>query len=87
LIVPECENSERLKFGLNTPKPTDIYWHGENNHKGLGSFSYSNHNFKFLEFFNPDLKTVLPLSVTSENFDFTLFAIWANYKDYKDKPY
>lgn len=87
VIIPECENPERLKFGLSTPKPNDIYWHGENSNKGLGIFSYSNYRFKLLECFHPALKTVLPLSVTGGNFDFILFAIWANNKDDKDGHY
>ncbi len=36
LIVPECENQERLTFGLDTKQPTDIFWYGNNPHKGIG---------------------------------------------------
>ena len=38
LIVPECENLDKLKFDLNKPKPTDMLWFGTNENKGLGIF-------------------------------------------------
>jgi hypothetical protein len=84
VIVPECENPERLKFGVDTKKSTQTFWYGENQHKGIGVFSYSNYKFKLLKVHNPAIKTVLPLSVTGGEFDFTLFAVWAYNKDDKD---
>ena len=29
LIVPECENPDKLLFSINTPKPTDVLWFGK----------------------------------------------------------
>lgn len=78
LIVPECECPENLKFNINIPQPTDILWFGENRHKGLGIFSYSNFRFRIRKTHNPKLKTIVPISVTGGNYDFTLYAIWAN---------
>lgn len=78
LVVPECEHPDKLKFNLNTPKPTDMLWFGSNQNKGLGIFSYSNFRFKLLDTHNPDLKMVVPIAVTGGQYDFTLYAIWAN---------
>jgi len=87
IVVPECENPERLNFGVDTKKPTQVFWYGENQHKGIGVFSYSNYKFKLLRVHNPAIKTILPLSVTGGAFDFTLFAVWAYNKDDKEGQY
>lgn len=87
LVVPECEDPDKLKFKKETQVPTDIYWHGKNPNKGLGVFSYSNYRFKLLATHNPELCHILPLLVTGGAFDFTLFAVWANNPQDKDGPY
>jgi exodeoxyribonuclease-3 len=43
IIVPECEQPEKLLFEEGTPKPTNLEWFGTNPHKGLGIFSYGNY--------------------------------------------
>lgn len=78
LIVPECEHPDKLKFKNAIPIPTDVFWFGSNLNKGLGVFSYSDYKFKLLNNHNPELKTVLPLSVSNGKHSFTLFAVWAN---------
>lgn len=87
LIIPECEHPDKLKFGKETPLPTNVFWHRTNLNKGLGVFSYSNYKFELLEVHNPELKNILPLRVTGGPFDFTLFAIWANNPQDKDGQY
>lgn len=78
LIVPECEHPDNLKFNIDTLKPSDMLWFGENQHKGLGIFSYSNFRFKLRKTHNPKLKMIIPISVTGGEYDFTLYAVWAN---------
>lgn len=39
VIIPECENPDKLKFNSQTRLPKDIYWYGDNKNKGLGVFS------------------------------------------------
>ncbi len=85
LVVPECEHPDKIIFADGLSKPTSIIWHGENQHKGLGIFSYGKYKLKLLKNHNPDIKTLLPVKVTGGNFDFSLFAIWA-YNPY-DKYY
>lgn len=77
VIIPECEHPDKLKFPTGTPVPADTLWFGTNLNKGLGIFSYGKHRFKLLDIHNPDIKTILPISVTGGSFDFILFAIWA----------
>jgi exodeoxyribonuclease III len=87
LIIPECEHPDKLKFNEGTAKPTDMLWFGTNKNKGLGIFSYSDFRFKQLDIYNPAIKMVIPIAVSGEKFDFTLFAIWANNPTDKDGPY
>src|SRR5882757_3819187 len=35
LVVPECESLEKLVFDVDTPRPTDMLWFGNNQNKDL----------------------------------------------------
>lgn len=88
LIVQECEHPNKLLFGSTTQKPNDLYWHGDNIHKGIGIFSYSDYKFDLLENFNPEFRYILPFRVTGHGQTFFLFAIWAmNYKEIPQARY
>ena len=78
LIVPECEHPDKLNFKETIPKPTDILWFGANQNKGLGIFSYSDFRFKLLDTHKAEFKMIVPVAVTGGQYDFTLYAIWAN---------
>ena len=78
LVVPECEHPDKLKFTDDLIKPSSILWYGTNMNKGLGIFSYNNFKLKLLRVHNPAFKMIIPIAVTGGNYDFTLFAIWAN---------
>ena len=78
LVVPECEHPDKLKFNNDVLKPTAILWFGSNKNKGLGIFSYSDFRFKLIRTHDPALKMIIPIAVTGGEYDFTLFAIWAN---------
>ncbi len=84
LIIPECESENKLKFGDLTPKPTDFFWYGDSENKGIGIFSYSDYKFELLKIFNPRFRFIIPLKVTGKDSSFLLFAIWA--MDNKEKP-
>ena len=77
LIVPECENPDKLKFNPGIKQPVDFLWFGKNPNKGLGIFSYSDFRFRLLENYNPAFRIVIPVAVTGANISFTLYAIWA----------
>jgi exodeoxyribonuclease-3 len=87
LVIPECENQERLKFTEGLQLPTDILWYGKNQHKGIGVFSFNGYKLKLLDCHNASFKNILPISVTDGKIDFILFAIWANNPDDKDGAY
>ncbi len=87
VVVPECECPEKLVFGAGTPLPQDLLWYGQNPHKGLGVFSYSNFRFRLLEAHDPEIRTILPITVSGGDLDFTLFAVWANHPQAKQLQY
>ncbi len=78
VVVQECEHPDKLIFAKGIQKPNDIHWCGDNQHKGLGLFSYSEFKFSLHSLYNPDFKYVIPISVTGGVMDFILFAIWTN---------
>lgn len=84
VVIPECEHTERLKFPSAEIIPTDIIWHGTNINKGLGILSFGNYRLKLLDEHNDNFRTILPISVTGGEKDFTLFGIWAH--NPADKP-
>lgn len=87
LVVQECEHPDKLLLGSTNKQPTDFLWFGDNQHKGLGIFSYSEYRFRLLDCHNPDFKIIVPISVTRGQFDFNLFAIWANNPQDPDHRY
>jgi len=87
LIIPECENPDKLFFAGNVPKPTDILWFGKNQNKGLAIISYTGYRLSVLAEHNHDLQMIIPISVTGGEFDFNLFAVWANNPNDTDGQY
>jgi exodeoxyribonuclease III len=87
LVIQECEHPDKLKFNADTPTPSAVLWFGTNKNKGIGIFSYSKYRFKLLRNHNPELKMIIPIAVTGGEFNFTLFAIWANNPDDSDGQY
>ncbi|BAU53149.1 endonuclease/exonuclease/phosphatase family protein [Mucilaginibacter gotjawali] len=87
LIVPECECIEKLVFGTDTQKPSDILWFGNNPHKGLAILAYHNLKLTLLDDHNPAFQMIVPISVTGGDVDFNLFAVWANNPNDKDGQY
>lgn len=77
IIVPECENADKLQFGKLTPQPNDFFWYGDSPNKGIGIFSYSDYHFEIHKSFNPKFRYVIPLIVKREREYFVMFAIWA----------
>jgi exodeoxyribonuclease III len=78
IVVPECECPEKLIFGNDVPKPSDILWFGDNPHKGLAILGYGDVRLTLLEQHNHTLKLIAPVAVTGGGYGFNLFAIWAH---------
>ena len=65
-----CEKSEFDWFGQ------DPVWVGRNQHKGLGVFAFNDVSVELSEKYDPNLRYVAPLRVTSTE-QFNLLAVWA----------
>jgi exonuclease III len=76
LIVPECENQQRLSFSLYTKQPTNVFWYGNLPTKGIGVFTYNDFKIKPLEIHNPDFQFVIPLSIYNNKIVLTVLAVW-----------
>ena len=87
LIVPECECIEKLIFGAGSQTPDVILWFGNNRHKGLAVLAYNNLKLTPLDGHNAKLQMIVPISVSGGDFDFTLFAVWANNPNDPDGQY
>lgn len=87
LVIPECEDLERLKSVEELQLATASIWYGNNPHKGLGVFAFNGYKLQLLECHAPEFKNILPIAVTGGSVDFMLFAIWANNPADKDGPY
>jgi len=77
LVIPECECVDKLKLSFETKKPNSVLWFGKNQNKGLGIFSYGNTKLKLLKTHNAELRMIIPISVKNEQYQFTLYAVWA----------
>ncbi len=78
LIVPECEHPDKLVFDSDFVNPTNVLWFGTNQNKGLAIFSFNGFSLTLLESHNPQIKMIIPVSVTNAEIELTLFAVWAN---------
>ena len=87
LIVPECENPDKLKFNTETLRTTDNLWFGTNQNKGLGIFSYGDFKLKLLKTYNPAYRLIIPIAVKSSKLKLTLYAVWANNPNDPDGQY
>jgi exonuclease III len=87
IIVPECEQPEKIFQHTYSITPTSFLWFGSNKHKGLGIFSYNGYTLKRRRNHNPEFRTIVPIAVSKDEFRFTLYAIWANNPDDPDGQY
>jgi exodeoxyribonuclease-3 len=78
LIIQECESLDKFRFGVDLPKPGDALWFGNNQHKGIGIFSFGKLKLRVLDEHNTALQLIIPIAVTNGKVDFNLFAIWAH---------
>lgn len=76
LIVPECENPDKLNLTEMIQIPSDVYWYGDNPNKGLGVFAFGNYKIEQLDFHNPEFRYVIPLRVYNDEISFFVLAVW-----------
>lgn len=67
-IIQECEHISKITAGAS-----ESIWVGDNEHKGLGIFTYTNKPIQIAEWYNPDFKYIVPLCYDG----ILLLAVWA----------
>ena len=77
VVIQECEHTDKINFNALKQIPNAFHWYGDNVHKGLGIYSFSDYQFEILPEFNPKFRYVVPFQVKGCGQSFTLFAIWA----------
>jgi exodeoxyribonuclease-3 len=87
LVIPECEHVDKIQLETKKHKFKNALWFGQNQHKGLGIFSFNDFQMRVLDVHNEDYKMIIPINITNKNFQFVLFAIWANNPSDKDGQY
>ena len=81
-VVPECESLEKFNFNSWPNHPTGTVWIGDNQHKGLGVFSFNDISLSLMPNYDPDYKHVCPLEVQGVKNITHMIAIWAKTNKY-----
>lgn len=84
LIIPECENPEKLKLAKAITKPVDSFWYGDNPNKGIGVFTYNDFKIEEIKNHNPEFRFIIPLLISSQKIEFVLLAIWCQKPEKSD---
>lgn len=75
-VIQECESPQKLLSSKSFSLPPHHLWVGDNPHKGLAVFSYTNLTFEIFEGYDDTIKYCLPVRV-SGGARFNLIAVWA----------
>jgi len=81
VVIPECENINRIDFGSYSDKVTDSYWIGDNDTKGLGVFTFNGFKIKLYEKYDEQYKYILPLIISRNNESYNLIGCWTKITD------
>lgn len=87
LIIPECEKSIMTSFEEQDVSISDFTWIGENKHKGVGVFSFTEAQFGLHSSYCPDYEYVLPLEVQYKGVSFDLLPVWTKNSKNKARRY
>jgi len=72
-LVQECEERSVMEYTSLVEGCDGALWFGDNPHKGLGIFSFSNYDVSLAPYYNPEYKYVIPLLIDHV----LMFHIWA----------
>ncbi len=77
LVISECENLDRLGLPReDLPEPSDSFWIGDNQSKGLGVFTFNDYKLKLYEKYSDEFKYLLPLVLSNDEEEFNLMGVW-----------
>jgi len=77
LVISECENINRLKLPRkDIPMPSDHYWIGDNESKGLAIFTFNGFKISLYENYSNEFKYILPVHITRDKESYNLMGVW-----------
>ena len=76
VVVPECEDIKKINFDMFSKPPTDFYWIGNNEHKGLGVFTFNDITIDLDLNYNDTYEYILPLILKRKKERYHLLGVW-----------
>ncbi|WP_394746772.1 exonuclease/endonuclease/phosphatase family protein [Spongiimicrobium salis] len=76
IVVSESEHPDKFNFKSGQRLPNDVFWYGDNIHKGLGVYSYGNFKIIPLKEHQTEFKYVVPLLLKDNQKEIVLLAVW-----------
>jgi len=90
IIIQEAEHDEKLEQALSDYNYNDIFWIGDNKHKGVAVITRNQYKIKLISKYSTDFKYIIPLKLEDNNsaIEINLFVIWAMpNKEHRSKSY
>lgn len=81
VVVSESERPEKMDFKEKRLIPQDTFWYGDNPHKGLAVYSYSDFKICKMEAHHPDYRYIVPVRLKNADLEFVLLAVWCQKPD------
>ena len=81
VVIPECENIDRIDLGSFSDKVTDSYWIGDNDSKGLGVFTFNGFKIELYDDYDDQYKYILPLIISRDNESYNVIGCWTKITD------
>ena len=76
IVIPECEDINKIEFDMFSNTPSDFFWIGDNPNKGLGVITFNNIKIEKYENYSDEFKYILPLVLTKNNEKIHLISVW-----------
>ena len=77
LVIQECENDDKLKAHFDGLEYNQIYWHGNNIHKGIAVISFNDAEVTPKSNHSEEYKYIVPFELRIGNKKINLFCVWA----------
>lgn len=84
LVIQECENKEKLQAHIGDFPYNQLFWYGDNIHKGIAVISFRDVHIEKSEDHQPEHRYIIPMILNYQNQRIHLFAIWA--MPFKNSP-
>ena len=77
LLLQECENGDKLKETIKELPYNQLFWYGNNKHKGVAAISFNKTTIAKSRSHNSDFEYIIPLLLKTNKGNINLFNVWA----------